>query len=106
MIEGSGKYLGQRCSVGHQENGKVQGWPVSLSLAHGFQLQVMVLRCTQIDMEGALTRVTCSGVPLPCFPAKKDINWWALRFQNVKRKELGVTLSPSARVRPQQSLYI
>ena len=66
----------------------------------------MVLRCTQIDMEGALTRVTCSGVPLPCFPAKKDINWWALRFQNVKRKELGVTLSPSAKVRPQQSLYL
>ena len=52
-----------------------------------------------MDMEGALTRVTFSGVLLPCLPARKDINWWALSFQNVKRKELGVTQSPSARVR-------
>ena len=99
VTEGSGRYLRQTCSVGHQENGKVQGWPVSLSLVHGFQLQVMVLWCTQMDMEGALTRVTFSGVLLPCLPARKDINWWALSFQNVKRKELGVTQSPSARVR-------
>ena len=99
MTEGSGRYLRQTCSVGHQENGKVQGWPVNLSLVHGFQLQVMALWCTQIDMEGALTRVTCSGVPLPCLPVRKDINWLALRFQNVKRKELGVTLIPSAKVR-------
>ena len=70
-----------------------------LGMKDDFQLQVMVLWCTQIDTEGALTRVTCSGVPLLCLPVRKDINWLALRFQNVKRKELGVTLIPSAKVR-------
>ena len=100
MTEASNKYLRQTCSVGRQENGKVQGLLVSLSLAQDFQLQVMVLWCTQTDTGGTLTPVTCSGVPLPCLPARRDINWWALRFQNVKRKELGVTPSPSARVRP------
>ena len=73
---------------------------MSQLLAHGFQPQGMELWFTQTDTVAALTRVTCLGEPRPCSPAKKDISWSALRFQNATRKELGVTRGLNARVRP------